>query len=365
MTREESLSLTFEDKMDQIQAKYQNLLDKVNSCKNASDAEYINLNKKISELEPIVNSVAEYKKIDQQIKELLDLIDSETDKEFVTFAIQEEKVLQNRKAQIKQEIRILLLPKIQEDSKNAIIEIRSGAGGAEAGLFAQELFMMYQKYCMQNKWKFEILSIKNFEGGGIREASALVNGKDVFTKLKFESGVHRVQRVPKTESSGRIHTSTATVAILAEANQHDIDLQDKDLKIETCRSSGAGGQHVDTTDSAVKITHLPTGITVVQQGKSQHRNKANGLSILRSRILNFKIEQEHKHRDNVRKMQIGSGDRSEKTRTYNFPQGRITDHRINFTVHNINKIVFEGDLFEITNALQIENKTRMLEELGL
>ena len=350
----------FLKKLKDLEQKYQELIEKLNIHENIGDKVYISLTKQISDLEPIVACIKDYKKTQNEISEAILLINSETDKEIISIAEQEKEDLIKRTSEIENQIKSYLIPKPSEDLKNAIIEIRSGTGGDEAGLFAQELFMMYQKYALSQRWTFEILSLKVTEAGGVREASALIQGKDVFAKLKFESGVHRVQRIPQTETSGRIHTSAATVAVLPEAEATDVKLEDKDLKIETCRSSGAGGQHVNTTDSAVKITHLPTGITVVQQGRSQHKNKANGLNILRSRILDMELKKQQKERAEQRKSQIGSGDRSEKIRTYNFPQDRVTDHRISLTIHNIEKIIQEGQIEDLIHALQIAYKAELL-----
>jgi peptide chain release factor 1 len=249
-------------------------------------------------------------------------------------------------------IKITLLPKDMADEKNAIIEVRAGTGGDEAALFASELFQMYSRYADLCKWKFEVLSFSETGIGGFKEASASISGTGVFARLKFESGVHRVQRVPTTESSGRIHTSAATVAVLAEAEEVDIAFDDKDIKMETCRASGAGGQHVNTTDSAVRITHLPTGIVVTQQDeRSQHKNKARALKILRARVFELERERLAKERSSERKSQVGSGDRSERIRTYNFPQGRVSDHRINLTLYKIHEIVYEGKMDELINGL--------------
>jgi peptide chain release factor 1 len=351
---------SFLDKLKDIEKKYEELVEELNVYKNIGDKGYASLTKQISDLEPIVECIKAYKKVQNEIVETIALINSETDKEIINIANQEREDLIHERTEIENQIKSYLIPQQSEDFKNAIIEIRSGTGGGEAGLFAQELFMMYQKYALSQRWVFEILSLKDTEVGGVREASALIQGKDVFAKLKFESGVHRVQRVPQTESSGRIHTSAATVAVLPEAEATDVKLDDKDLRIETCRSSGAGGQHVNTTDSAVKITHIPTGMTVVQQGRSQHRNKANGLNILRSKILDMEVQKKQKERTEQRKSQIGSGDRSEKIRTYNFPQDRVTDHRVSLTIHNIEKIIKEGQISEFINALQIAYKTELL-----
>ena len=257
----------------------------------------------------------------------------------------------------------LLIPKDINDSKNSILEIRAGTGGDEASLFASDLLSMYQKYADTNSWKFEILSISETGLKGVKEVICNISGINVFSKLKFESGVHRVQRVPATESSGRVHTSAATVAVLPEAEEVDIKIDEKDLRIDVFRSSGPGGQSVNTTDSAVRITHIPTSIVVSQQDeKSQHKNKAKAMKILRSRLLDNEIQQKNKQRSEQRKNQVGSGDRSERIRTYNFPQGRVSDHRINLTVYNLNEIL-EGKLEDLINPLTAEEESKKLAEI--
>ena len=255
-----------------------------------------------------------------------------------------------------------MLPKDEADEKNAIIEIRAGTGGLEASLFAGDLFEMYQKVASNNKWKTEVINISDSDAGGYKEVVFSVSGKNVFSKLKFESGVHRVQRIPKTETQGRVHTSAATVAVLPEAEEVDIKIDENDLRVDVFRSSGPGGQSVNTTDSAVRITHMPSGIVVSQQDeKSQHKNKAKALKILRSKLYEFERSKMEKERSSTRKSQIGSGDRSERIRTYNFPQGRVTDHRINLTLHKLTDFL-SGDVFsEITDALQLQYQTDQLD----
>ena len=261
---------------------------------------------------------------------------------------------------LEQELLKLLIPKDENDSKNSILEIRAGTGGDEASLFASDLLNMYQRYADLNSWKFDILSISETGLKGVKEAICNISGLNVFSKLKFESGVHRVQRVPTTESSGRVHTSAATVAVLPEAEEVDIEVLDKDLRIDVFRSSGPGGQSVNTTDSAVRITHLPTGIVVSQQDeKSQHKNKAKALKILRSRLLDNQLQEKNKERSEQRKSQVGSGDRSERIRTYNFPQGRVSDHRINLTLYNLSEIL-EGNIDELINPLIAEEDSTKL-----
>ena len=259
----------------------------------------------------------------------------------------------------------MLLPRDEADDKNAILEVRAGTGGDEAALFAADLLRMYQRYADKHGWKFEIMSLSDTGIGGIKEASVEISGKAVFARLKYESGVHRVQRVPETESGGRIHTSAATVAVLPEAEEVDVHIEDKDLRIDTYRAQGAGGQHVNTTDSAVRITHLPTGIVVQQQDeKSQHKNRAKALKILRARIYDAQREAQDDARAEDRRNQVGSGDRSERIRTYNFPQGRVSDHRINLTLHKLDKVLEGEALDEIVDALTSEDQARKLSEVA-
>ena len=270
--------------------------------------------------------------------------------------------IKNKIVDLENKIKIFMLPKDEADEKNAIIEIRAGTGGLEASLFASDLFEMYQKVSSNNKWKTEIINISNSEAGGFKEIVFSVSGKNVFSKLKFESGVHRVQRVPKTETQGRVHTSAATVAVLPEAEEVDIKIDENDLRVDVFRSSGPGGQSVNTTDSAVRITHIPSGIVVSQQDeKSQHKNKSKALKILRSKLYEFERNKLEQERSSTRKSQIGSGDRSERIRTYNFPQGRVTDHRINLTLHKLNDFL-AGEVFsEITDALQLQYQADQLD----
>jgi peptide chain release factor 1 len=261
------------------------------------------------------------------------------------------------------DIQILLLPKDAADEKSAILEIRAGTGGSEAALFAGDLFRMYERYASVKGWKVEILSASDGEAGGYKEIIATITGRGVFSKLKFESGVHRVQRVPDTEASGRIHTSAATVAVLPEAEEIDIEIRQEDIRIDTMRSSGAGGQHVNTTDSAVRITHMPSGIVVTSSEKSQHQNRAKAMQVLRSRLFDMERQRADNERSADRKSQVGSGDRSERIRTYNFPQGRITDHRINLTLYKLDKMI-EGDIDEVVDALRADYQAGQLAQLG-
>ena len=346
--------INFEKQFDNIESKFKEIESNLNNQSDLDTEKLIKLNKEYAELTPIVETIKQYKKEKDEISELSKLIDDDDNsiKEMAEVELKEKKksmiILEN-------DLMRLLIPKDENDKKNSILEIRAGTGGDEASLFAADLFSMYQRFSDLNNWNFEILSISETGLKGIKEVICNISGYNVFSKLKFESGVHRVQRVPTTESSGRVHTSAATVAVLPEAEEVDINIEDKDLRIDVFRSSGPGGQSVNTTDSAVRITHIPTGIVVSQQDeKSQHKNKAKALKILRSRILDNEIQEKNKQRSIERKNQVGSGDRSERIRTYNFPQGRVTDHRINLTLHKLSEFM-EGEIFdEMIESLVIQ-----------
>ncbi|KAF8818833.1 peptide chain release factor 1 [Rickettsia endosymbiont of Cardiosporidium cionae] len=355
--------MTFQDQLNKILYKYEHL-SKLLSDENFNQ-NIVRHSKEYSELQPVVKKITEYRGFISDISDMKEfLADSKQDLGDIDELGLELNKLSNKATSLEKEIKILLLPKDEDDDKNAILEIRSGTGGLEAGIFAADLFTMYAKYAEKRNWKFEILSISHLDIGGYKEASALIKGKDVFAKLKFESGVHRVQRIPKTETSGRLHTSAATVAVLPEVEDLEITIQEKDLKIETYRASGAGGQHVNTTDSAVRITHIPTGTVVCQQDeKSQHQNKAKAFKILKSRIYESEKHKKNLERSNIRRSQIGSGDRSERIRTYNFPQGRVSDHRINLTLYKIDEIVKNGNLDEIIDCLATEDQIKKISSL--
>jgi peptide chain release factor 1 len=292
------------------------------------------------------------------------LADKGTDAEMRALAEADLPEVEERIEALQKDIQILLLPKDAADDKNAILEIRAGTGGDEAALFAGDLFRMYERYAAGRGWRFETASASDGDAGGYKEIIATVSGKGVFAHLKFESGVHRVQRVPATEASGRIHTSAATVAVLPEAEEVDIDIRPEDIRIDTMRASGSGGQHVNTTDSAVRITHLPTGIMVVQAEKSQHQNRAKAMQILRARLYDLERGKADEERSESRKSQVGSGDRSERIRTYNFPQGRVTDHRINLTLYKLDRVMM-GELDEIINALIADHQSKLLADIGI
>ena len=320
--------------------------------------ELAELSKELSEIK-LITELAKQK--DEMVKELLDLSevlnDKNTDEELKTIATEEFGNLKEAINNIERDIQFALLPKDKDDNRNVILEVRAGTGGDEAGLFAADLFAMFEKLSIKHKWKFEIMDVSETSVGGYKEAQANIIGNGVFGRLKFESGVHRVQRIPATETSGRIHTSAATLAVLPEAEDLEVTIEEKDLRIDVFRSSGPGGQSVNTTDSAVRITHLPSGIVVSQQDeKSQHKNRAKAMKILQSRLYEAERKRQQDERSSSRKNQVGSGDRSERIRTYNFPQGRVTDHRINLTLHKLDKVLNGEALDELIDALIVEDR---------
>ena len=322
--------------------------------------------KEYSDLGNIISYARSYLKFEDEQKELDQILQDKTsDSEMRGLAEKELEILKQKKIDFTNKLKIFLLPKDEDDSKNAIVEIRAGTGGLEASLFCSDLFKMYEKVCSKKKWKLEIISISKSEAGGFKEVIFLVNGNDIYSYLKYESGVHRVQRVPTTETQGRIHTSASTVAVLPEAEEVDIEIKESDLRIDVFRAGGPGGQSVNTTDSAVRITHLPTGVVVSQQDeKSQHKNKAKALKILRSRVYEAEKRKKDQERADNRKSQIGNGDRSERIRTYNFPQGRVTDHRINLTLHKLEEFL-NGEIHEEMNeALRLKEQDLKLQNLN-
>jgi peptide chain release factor 1 len=323
---------------------------------------YVRLSREFAELSPVVEAIKAYRSTDKEIAELAALIDdSGTDPEVRKLADVERHELLRRKETLEQQIRLALLPKNAMDDHNAILEIRAGTGGDEAALFAGDLFRMYERYAVKQGWKAEILSISEGTKGGFKEIVAEVRGRGVFAKLKFESGAHRVQRVPDTEASGRIHTSAATVAVLPEVEDVDIHINDADLKIDTMRAGGAGGQHVNKTESAIRITHIPSGIVVaVQEERSQHKNRAKAMTMLRAKLYDQERSKRDAERAADRRGQVGSGDRSERIRTYNFPQGRVTDHRINLTIYKLPQVMEGEALDEIIDALVTEHQAELL-----
>jgi len=354
------VSLDF--KFDQILKNYNEIETKLSSG-NLDSNQYAQLSKEFSELTPLANKIKRVEKLSLELNDLDELLMSDDD-EMIKVAKVEKEELTNEVRKLNSEIKILLLPKEESDSKNAIVEIRAGTGGEEAALFAAELYKMYLRYSELNKWKYELIDISDTDHDGVKEVIINISGKNVFGTLKFESGTHRVQRVPETESSGRIHTSAATVAVLPEATDVDIEINEKDLRIDIFRSSGPGGQSVNTTDSAVRITHLPTGvISQCQDEKSQHKNKAKAMTVLRSRIFEAERMKKNKQRAHDRKIQVGTGDRSERIRTYNYPQGRVTDHRISLTLYKLEQILKGEALNEIINALRAENNAKRLSSI--
>ncbi|MBW8308191.1 MAG: peptide chain release factor 1 [Candidatus Paracaedibacteraceae bacterium] len=349
-------------KLDKVLARHTELRDTLAAATISDPKEFGRLSKEYSDMTPVVEAIEEARKTEREIQDLQALLgDKETDAEMRDLAKLELEELKGKLPDQDYQIKVLLLPKDEDDERNAILEVRAGTGGEEAGLFASDLFRMYQRFAANRGWKFEVLSLNETGLGAIKEASASIAGKGVFSRLKFESGVHRVQRVPETEASGRIHTSAATVAVLPEAEEVDVQIDEKDLQIDVYRASGAGGQHVNTTDSAVRITHIPTGIVVTQQDeRSQHKNRAKAMKVLRARIYEQERLRKELERSADRRSQIGSGDRSERIRTYNFPQGRVTDHRVNVTLYKID-LIMEGEcLDEIIDVLISEDQAAKL-----
>jgi len=358
------LTILPQQKLDALLARH--ALVESELASGLSPDAYVKLSREFAELSPIVETIKSYRTTDREIAELSALVDdSSTDAEMRKLADAERHELQDRKEKLAQQIRLALLPKDAMDDHNAILEIRAGTGGDEASLFAGDLFRMYERYAAKQGWKTEILSASEGTKGGFKEIVASVRGRGVFAKLKFESGVHRVQRVPDTEASGRIHTSAATVAVLPEVEDVDIDINDADLKIDTMRAQGAGGQHVNKTESAIRITHIPSGIVVfVQEERSQHKNKAKAMNYLRSKLYDAERTKRDAERAAERRGQIGSGDRSERIRTYNFPQGRVTDHRINLTLHKLPQIIEGEALNDVIDALVTEHQAELLAAEG-
>ncbi len=348
-------------KLDQIVARHAELQAALSS--GALDSQkFVAVSKEYSELGPLVETVNELRKAERDLKEVEAMA---ADPDMKAMAEEEASALRKRLPELEGAVKRMLLPKDAADEKNAILEIRAGTGGDEAALFAADLFRMYQRYAAEHRWKFEIMELSDTGIGGYREAIATVTGRNVFARLKFESGVHRVQRVPATEAQGRIHTSAATVAVLPEAEEVDIKIDEKDLRIDVFRSSGPGGQSVNTTDSAVRITHIPTGVVVSQQDeKSQHKNRAKAMKILRARLYDAERKRLDDQRAATRKGQVGSGDRSERIRTYNYPQSRVTDHRINLTLYSLDQVLEGRGLDELIDALIADDEASRLAELA-
>ena len=353
------------NKVKDIIAKH-DVLEKELSSGSIDPKLFAKKSKEYSNLGSIVEIAREYVNFENDKKDLVNMVqDKSNDQEIIDLAQKDLNEMIKKKEKYENELKVFLLPKDEDDNKNAIVEIRAGTGGLEASLFCADLFKMYEKVCSKKKWKLEIINISKSEAGGFKEVIFLVNGDNIYSYLKYESGVHRVQRIPKTETQGRVHTSAATVAVLPEAEDVDIEIKDSDLRIDVFRAGGPGGQSVNTTDSAVRITHIPSGVVVSQQDeKSQHKNKAKALKILRSRVYEAEKRKKDQERSSNRRSQIGTGDRSERIRTYNFPQGRVTDHRINLTLHKLDEFL-SGEIHEEMNQeLRLKEQNLKLESLN-
>ena len=352
-------------KVKDIIIKYDNL-EKELSSGSVNPKLFAKKSKEYSNFGNIISVAREYLNFEKTKMDLEQILkDKDNDTEIVNMAKKDLSDIEKKKEIFESKLKIFLLPKDEDDDKNAIVEIRAGTGGLEASLFCADLFKMYEKVCSKKKWQLEVISISRSDAGGFKEVIFSVNGVDIYSYLKFESGVHRVQRIPKTETQGRVHTSAATVAVLPEAEEVDVDIKESELRIDVFRAGGPGGQSVNTTDSAVRITHIPSGVVVSQQDeKSQHKNKAKALKILRSRVYEAEKRKKDLERSSNRKSQIGTGDRSERIRTYNFPQGRVTDHRINFTLHKLDEFL-NGDIHEEMNQqLRLKEQNMKLENLN-
>lgn len=348
-------------KLDKMLERYDKLNQLVGDPKVIERMdEWKGYTKELADMQETVEKYTEYKKTEKELEELNISVETEKDRDMKDFIEEEIQELKTNKEKLAEELRILLLPKDPDDDKNVIMEIRAGAGGEEASLFAYELYKMYVKYAEKKRWKTEEIDSNETELGGIKEVVFSVNGKSAYSRLKFESGVHRVQRVPETESQGRVHTSTATVAVLPEVTDVEVNIDEKDLRIDTLRSSGAGGQHINKTESCIRLTHIPTGIVVLcQDERSQTKNREKAMKVLKSRLYDYYRSKADKEYSENRRNQVGTGDRSERIRTYNFPQGRITDHRIGLTLHSIDSFM-EGDLDEMIDALNIADRESKL-----
>ena len=348
------------DKFEDILKRSEELEKQLNE--ELTSDQYVRFSKEYSEIQPLVSAISEWKKTSKEISDLEILLEEKnTEKELKELAEEEFENFVDHLSKVEENIKLLLLPKDKADSKDVILEIRAGTGGDEAAIFAGDLFRMYQRFADLNKWKTQIMTLSDGDVGGYKEIIFSISGENVFSKLKFASGVHRVQRVPATESSGRVHTSAATVAVLPEPEDVEIAIEDKDIRVDVFRASGPGGQSVNTTDSAVRITHLPSGLVVSQQDeKSQHKNKAKAMKILRARLYESEREKQREERAADRRFQVGSGDRSERIRTYNYPQGRVTDHRINLTLHKLESVLEGQELGGLVEALISEDNSRHL-----
>ncbi len=349
------------EKLKEVEKRYEDLTEKLSDPKIIADqSRFQSIAKERSDLEEIVISFRRYQEVKKELKGHEEIVKSEPDEELREIARSEIPALEQALAELEQKLRLLLLPKDPNDEKNILLEIRAGTGGEEAALFAADLFRMYQRFAEQKNWKVEVLEQNATGLGGFKELIALISGDRVYSHLKYESGVHRVQRVPTTEASGRVHTSACTVAVLPEAEDIEVQIDDKDLRVDVYRSSGPGGQGVNRTDSAVRLTHLPTGLVVAcQDERSQHKNKARAMKILKSRLLDLEQQKQATERTETRRAMVGTGDRSEKIRTYNFPQNRLTDHRIGLSLHNLTNIL-DGNLHEVIEAVRMHFQTKAL-----
>ena len=347
--------------LERVVARYGELTDLLSRPDTPQRPDFARISKEYAELGRVVKGIEDLRRTRAELDSVSEIMaDATSDKEMRDLAEKEYRDLKARLPDVERQVQLLLLPKDEADERNAILEVRAGTGGEEAALFAADLFRMYQRYAENRRWTFEVIHISETGIGGYKEAIASVAGRGVFARLKFESGVHRVQRVPATEASGRIHTSAATVAVMPEAEEIDIHIEEKDLRIDVFRSRGPGGQSVNTTDSAVRITHLPTGLVVSQQDeKSQHKNRAKAMKILRARLFEQERQRRDAERAQARKDQVGTGDRSERIRTYNFPQGRVTDHRINMTLYKLDRVL-DGEIDELIDTLTAEDESRRL-----
>ena len=356
--------MSIDSSMDKMLQRRQEVEAQLSRSAELSNKQLADFSRELSELRPVCDQIELVRQLEGELEDALTMVtEAGDDVEIQAMAEAEVTLLKDKIPAEKEQLQLLLLPKDKDDSRNAILEVRAGTGGEEAALFGANLFGMYQRFAAKNGWRFEVMEVSETGIGGYKEATATISGTDVFARLKFESGVHRVQRVPETEAGGRIHTSAATVAVLPEAEDVDIEIDESDLRIDVFRASGPGGQSVNTTDSAVRITHVPTGIVVSQQDeKSQHKNRAKAMKILRARLYDAERARVESERAAARKGQVGSGDRSERIRTYNFPQGRVTDHRINFTLYKLDRVMAGESLDEVIDALVSEDQAQRLAE---